>query len=147
MRTGEAIGRAVGVAVQPLADAIEFNYGEWEGKTPDEVAAAYPEAYHLWLTQPDLAIIPGGERTTDFRNRIAAVAERIVAAHQGGNVVLVGHRMVGRALACHLLGLDDRCMPRLEVSTGSISIFEKTEEGWTTRLLNGTCHLEETPQP
>lgn len=141
-RTAEAIGHAVGVPVQRLKGVTEFNYGEWEGKTPEEVAAVYPDLYRLWLTQPHLAQIPGGESVTQFRMRIAAAVEGIFADPPEGDVVLVAHRMVGRALACHLLDAGDTCVPRLELSTGSISLFEKTGDGWVTMLLNETCHLE-----
>ncbi len=142
MRTAEAIGHAVGVPVQPLKGVTEFNYGVWEGKTPEEVAAAYHDVYRLWLTQPHLARIPGGESVTQFRTRVAAAVEEMLEDHREGDVVLVAHRMVGRALACHLLGAGDICVPRLELKTGSISLFEKTEEGWVTMQLNETCHLE-----
>ena len=40
--TAEAIGRAVGVPVQPHAGVTEFNCGDREGKTTQEVAVAYP---------------------------------------------------------------------------------------------------------
>ena len=144
-RTAEAIGRAVGVPVQLSPDVTEFNYGEWEGKTPGEVAAAYPDLYRLWLTQPHLVQIPGSESITRFRGRVAAAVEGILTTQPTGDVVLVTHRMVGRALACHLLGLGDLCVPRLELNTGSISLFEKKEDGWVTMLLNETCHLEAEP--
>ena len=125
-RTAEAIGRAVGVPVQPHAGVTEFNYGEWEGKTPQEVAVAYPDLYHLWLTQPHLVRIPGGDGVTQFRLRVAAAVDGIVAEHPTEDVVLVVHRMVGRALASHLLTQSDLCIPRLELNTGSISLFERT---------------------
>ncbi len=145
LRTAEAIGHAVGVPAQPLSGVTEFNYGGWEGKTPAEVAVTYPDLYRLWLTQPHMAQIPGGEGVTRFRQRVAAAVEGILADQPAGDVVLVAHRMVGRALACHLLGLSDVCVPRLELNTGSISVFEKTDEGWVTMLLNETCHLEADP--
>ena len=145
MRTADAIGRAVGVPVQPYPDVTEFSYGEWEGKTPREVAAVYPDLYRPWLTQPHLVQIPGGESVTQFRMRVSAAVERIVANHPAGDVVLVAHRMVGRALACHLLGASDGCIPRLELNTASISLFERTEDGWVAMLWNDKCHLEAEP--
>ena len=76
---------------------------------------------------------------------MAAAVDGIVAKYPTEDVVLVVRRMVGRALASHLLTQSDLCIPRLELNTDCISLFERTEEGWTALLLNDTCHLQAGP--
>ncbi|MHB0871128.1 MAG: histidine phosphatase family protein [Chloroflexota bacterium] len=142
MRTAEAIWQAVGKAVQVLPALNDFSYGEWEGKSPEEVAVAYPEVYRLWQTQPHLASIPGGESLAGLRDRAAAAVEEIAAMHPAETVVMVSHRMVCKVLACYLLGLENSHLWRVDLDTASISLFEKREAGWTTLLLNDTCHLD-----
>ncbi len=141
-RTAEAIGRAVGAAVQVIPALDDFSYGEWEGKSPEEVAAAYPDLYRLWQAQPDMASIPGGESLAGLRERAALAVEEVAVAHPAETVVMVSHRMVCKVLVCYLLGLENSHLSRVELDTASISLFEKREPGWTALQLNDTCHLE-----
>ena len=141
MQTAEAIGRASNVDVQSLPGILDFCYGEWEGRAVAEVEQTCPEQYRLFVTAPHRATIPGGESLRSFRRRLASSAEYIAAAHQSETVVLVGHRMVCRVLACYLLGLRNADLPRVDMDTASISLFERRPDGWATLLLNDTCHL------
>ncbi len=141
MRTAEAIARAVGVSVTSYPALVDFSYGVWEGKTPEEVEAAYPDVYRLWLTQPQRVKIPGGESLRNLRLRVSNALLRIVRDHPEGTVVLVSHRAVCKVLACYLLGLPNSQLWKLELDNGSYSIFEEWDVGWVTRLLNETCHL------
>ncbi len=141
VQTAEAIGRATRLTVQPLPGILDFSYGEWEGKSIAEVESDYPEQYRLFVARPHLARIPGGESMRAFRRRLASAVERVAAAHASGTVVLVGHRMVCRVLACYFLGLGNADLPRVDLETASISLFERRPEGWATLLLNDTCHL------
>ncbi len=141
MQTAEAIGEAAGVAARAHPGLLDFSYGEWEGRHFEEVQRAYPDQYQLYLVAPHRARIPGGESLRTFRRRVAAAAESIAAAHPSETVVLVGHWMVCRVLACHFLGLGNAGLPRVFLDNASISLFERRRGGWTAMLLNDTCHL------
>lgn len=141
MKTAEAIGRVLGLAVQPLPAIVDFSYGEWEGKSYREVEAAYPESYRFYLAEPHRAVIPGGESLRRLRRRVAAAVKEMAAAHPDETVVMVSHRMVCRMLVCYLLGLGNRDLWRVELDTASISLFEQQEPGWVMLQLNDTCHL------
>jgi phosphoserine phosphatase len=144
--TAEAIARAAGLPVQVLPEINDFSYGEWEGKSPEEVAGTDPEVYRIWQTQPHLVSIPGGESLAGLRKRAAAVAEKIAADHPAESVVVVSHRIVCKVLACYLLGLENSHLWRVDLDTASISLFEKSDGvDWVTMLLNDTCHLEAIP--
>lgn len=142
MQTARTIGRATGVDVVSLPGILDYSYGEWEGKAVAEVEQAYPEQYHLFVTAPHRVEIPGGESMESFRSRLAVAVEHVAAAHLSETVVLVGHRMVCRVLSCYFLGLGNADLPRVDMETASISLFEKRPRGWTTLLLNDTCHLD-----
>ena len=143
MKTAEPIAREAGLVARSLPGLLEFSYGDWDGKSYEEVAKEYPEKYHLYLTEPRRAEIPGGENLDDFRRRVAAAVEQAVSSHPDETIVLVAHRLVCRMMVCHLLDLEDEKLPRLEVDNASISLFEKREpEGWVALLLNDTCHLQ-----
>lgn len=146
-RTAEAIGRSVGLPVQILPALIDFSYGEWEGKSLEEVEAAYPELYHLWETRPHQVRIPGGESLRRVRTRVSTAVQQVAAAHPNESVVLVSHRIVCKVLACSLLGLPISHLHRLELDTASLSLFEQQEAGWVTLRLNDTCHLPGDEKP
>ncbi len=141
MRTAEAIGRATDVPVQVLPALLDLSYGEWEGKSLEEVEVAYPEAYRLWLTRPDRLRIPGGETLRHLRARLATAVEGIAAHHPTETVALVSHRMACKVLACHVLGIPNSGIWRVEVDTASLSLFERRETHWITWMLNDSCHL------
>ena len=151
MRTAEAIGRATGVPVQSYPALVDFSYGVWEGKSPEEVEAAYPDLYRIWLTQPQRVKIPGGESLRNLRLRASTALLTIARDHPKDTVVLVSHRAVCKVLACYLLGLPNSQLWKLELDNGSFSVFEEWDVGWVTRSLNETCHLrrsaESSPSP
>ena len=146
MRTAEAIARAVGVEVIRYPALVDLSYGVWEGKSPEEVEAAFPGLYRLWLTQPHRVKIPGGESLRNLRLRVSTALLRIARDHPEGTVVLVSHRAVCKVLACYLLGLPNSQLWKLELDNGSFSVFQEWEVGWVTRSLNETCHLRGSPE-
>ncbi len=144
MKTAEPIAREAGLVARPLPGLLEFSYGDWDGKSYEEVAREYPEQYRLYLTEPQRAEIPGGENLGDFRRRVAAAVEQAISSHPDETIVLVAHRLVCRMMVCYLLDLEDEKLPRLEVDNASISLFERREpERWVALLLNDTCHLRQ----
>ena len=56
-------------------------------------------------------------------------------------VVLVGHQIVNKVLACTLLGLDLDQIWRIDQDTAAIDVFQKDGDAWRTLCLNDTCHL------
>ena len=84
--------RAVATA-QPLCEAVgltpklrdglkEIAYGQWEGKTPDEVNREFHDEYVSWLADPGWYLPTGGERGVDIARRSSLVLDedRTIAA-------------------------------------------------------------------
>src|SRR5919108_6128615 len=42
LATGEAIGKPLGLAPNPRPGLVDIDYGEWQGRTPDEVRTRWP---------------------------------------------------------------------------------------------------------
>lgn len=69
----------------------ELDFGHCEGMTAAEIEAAFPEFWQqnrLGLTE----CYPGGEAKAAFAARVMAAFDDLVAAHPGGDVVVVAHR-------------------------------------------------------
>lgn len=139
--TAEAIGAAAGLKVQALPGIIDLDYGQWEGLTPEEAAERDPARYALWLSQPHLVHLPGGESLGQVRERAGAALHQVIEAHQGQTIALVSHRVVCKVLMCLVLGLDNAHFWRIEQDTGAINIFEWRGGLFIVQQFNDTCHL------
>jgi probable phosphoglycerate mutase len=144
VQTAEAIANRCGVQVQPYASLIDMEFGEWQGLTPEEVAAGYPEQHGLWLATPQKARIPGGETLGAVRRRAMNGVRQIIASHPEETVVLVSHLVVCRLLVLAMLGLSAAHYWQISQETSAISVFECAGGLFTTIGVNDTCHLRDS---
>jgi len=119
----------------------EIDFGRWEGISFAEIAAADPAAVDRWAALNGDFTFPNGEGIRAFRERIGAVAERIVAV-PAGTVVLFAHGGVIRFLICHFLGLPDRHHLLFDIRPASISEIRIDGGKGVLTLLNDQHHLE-----
>ena len=129
---------------QPILDEdnlLDIDYGDFQGLTHAEAAVAYPKLYHLWRTAPSQVRFPGGESLATVQARLLTLLDELAAQHPSETVVLVGHQMVNKVLACTLLGLDLDQIWRIQQDTTGIDVFQKASNAWRTLCLNDTCHL------
>jgi probable phosphoglycerate mutase len=80
-------------------DLMEWNYGEYEGLTPQQILAKRPE----WMIFTDGC--PGGESPDQVEARIDRVISRIREVAAEGNVAMFAHGHLIRAFAARWLGL------------------------------------------
>jgi len=93
--TAQPLCEALGVTPQLKDGLREIAYGQWEGKTPEEVNREFHDEYVSWLADPGWFAPTGGERGVDIARRSALVLEEIERTLPSGNVLvvfLVGHR-------------------------------------------------------
>jgi probable phosphoglycerate mutase len=98
---------------ETCAELVEWDYGDGEGRTTAEIAAAIP-GWTVW-SHP----VAGGETLDDVARRADAVIARISAVD--GDVALVAHGHLLRILAarwCELAPVEGR---RLVLDTATIS--------------------------
>lgn len=131
----------LGLPIRPHDGLLDIHYGDWQGLTHTQAAAAYPELYARWRTAPSRVQFPGGESLTDVQSRLCSLLDELVTRHPGQTVVLVGHQMVNKVLACTLLGLDLDQIWRVRQDTAAINLFQFAGDAWHTLSLNDTCHL------
>jgi len=130
-QTAEAIARTYYLNIQPLPELTDLDFGEWEGKSQQEVSLKYKDIYTQWLDRPDLAVIPGGETLTDARKRSINALDWVISQNTGGVVAIVTHRVVTKILICAMLGLDDSHFWNIEHSTCGVTTF----------VNNGKCFI------
>jgi probable phosphoglycerate mutase len=81
-------------------DLAEWNYGEYEGLTPQQIHAVRPG----WMVFTDGC--PGGEGPDQVEARIDRIIARIRAVAGKGNVAVFSHGHFIRAFAARWLGLQ-----------------------------------------
>jgi broad specificity phosphatase PhoE len=131
MQTAEAVARPYFLNVQPLPELTDLDFGEWEGKSRQEVSLKYPDIYMQWLDRPDLAVIPGGETLADARKRSINALDWVISQNTEGVVAIVTHRVVTKVLTCAMLGLDDSHFWNIEHNTCGVTTF----------VNNGKCFI------
>jgi phosphoserine phosphatase len=131
----------LGLALEPTSGLLDIDYGQFQGMSHTEAAAAYPEQYKLWLSKPSQVRFPDGESLSDVQARLQSILDRIKGDHPDQTVVLAGHQIVNKVLGCTLLGVDLDQVWRLRQDTASINVYQWAEDGWRVLRLNDTCHL------
>jgi probable phosphoglycerate mutase len=136
-QTAEPVGRELKVLVAIDPDFDEVDFGEWTGKSLEEVRNA-GAPWREWVERRSRATPPGGEPFAQVQQRACAGAERLRLRHPEATVLVVSHADVIKAvLATHLrVGLDD--LERFEIGCASLSVLD-LGEGWSqVKLVNGT---------
>jgi probable phosphoglycerate mutase len=104
-------------------DLQEWNYGESEGKTTNQMRAIHGPQWSVW-TDP----IIGGETVEHVGERAdAVIARSLAAAPAGGAVALFAHAHILRILAARWIGLLAVGGKLFALGTGSVSVvgFER----------------------
>lgn len=144
METAAAIAEAHELTARPFHGLLDIDFGEWQGRSPEEVEVRDPDLLQAWFERPHTVQVPGGESLKDVRRRVTGGLDTVVARHPSHTVALIGHNVVNRVLLCAVLGLGNEHFWRLRQDTCAVNVFDVYERGRSTIvLLNDTCHLQE----
>ena len=143
--TSEAIAAQYEQPVAPLDGLADIHYGAWQGLTPDEARARWPDLVHAWYTAPQTVQIPGGESLAGLRDRAMIAIHELVARHTDQTVALVSHTVVIRVILLAVLGLGNERFWRLRQDNCAINVFEAAGGDFTLVSMNDTCHLRVGP--
>jgi 2,3-bisphosphoglycerate-dependent phosphoglycerate mutase len=91
--TAEIVTAGRGLEVRIDEDLRERGFGSWEGLTRAEIAERFPDIQHH-----------DGETDDELRGRVLRAVERIAAAHEGAQVLVVSHGGALNALWHHAFG-------------------------------------------
>jgi broad specificity phosphatase PhoE len=127
--------------IERVAGFDEIDFGEWEGLTAEEIAARDPEPYAGWMLDKAEFAYPGGESTRDFRARVVRALHELLTTAPDGDLLLVVHKGVIRAVLTELLQPDDSPRHRLTVPLASIHVICRDNGRWRAAGLDRTDHL------
>ena len=132
-RTCELAG--FGAAAEVDRDLVEWDYGEYEGRTSAEIHTERPE----WQVFSDGC--PGGESPSQVGVRADRVVSRVRAVK--GDVLLFSSGHFLRVLAARWLGLEPAAGRYFLLGTASLSAlgYEHNASQPVIRLWNATRHV------
>jgi len=145
LATAKPLCDALGIKAQCIDGFKEIEYGDWEGKTPEDVDREYHDDYIRWLTDPGWNAPTRGERGVDVARRSSRALQEITTAHKTGNVLVVSHKATVRIMLCTLLGIDvGRFRERIAMPVSAVSIVEIELHGPLLHVLGDRSHLRKT---
>jgi alpha-ribazole phosphatase len=134
--TAEIIAKRSKLRVQENSAWCEIDMGEWEGKTVDALNDAAPQLVGQLFGDPALFEYPEGESFANFTSRIHGALDKLLMAHGSGNVALIAHGGVCRAIIGGALGMPAKNWLRLAQDYGCVSVIDWYDVNPMLRLLN-----------
>ena len=141
-RTAQAIAHPLELTEAPVQDLIDIDYGEWQGKTPEEVGSLWPDLLSAWYERPHTVHIPGGESLGEIRVRCRRAVGQVAERHPQECVVVVAHTVINRVILLEVLGLANDRFWRLRQDNCAINEIEMEGDTFTLVSMNDTCHLQ-----
>jgi broad specificity phosphatase PhoE len=110
--------RLAGLRVDAVDDDLaEWDYGDYEGRTTEEIRATVP-GWTIWTHGA-----PNGETLEQVSARADRVLRRAAQRLGDGPVVLVSHGHISRVLGARWAGLPARDGSRVALDTGACSVL------------------------
>lgn len=118
-------------------DLVEWNYGEYEGRTTEEIRVDRP-GWTIWTGDP-----PGGETAVDVGARADRLLEKIAGLLPDGDVLLVGHGHFSRVLAARYLLLAPAQGAQLRLDPATLCVLGTEHDAPTIVRWNLSGRLTE----
>ncbi len=117
---------------------IEWNYGDFEGKTTPDIREQYP-GWLIWNGP-----VPNGETVEQVGVRTASVIARSLTelGEEGGAVALFAHGHVLRILTARWLGLAPDNGRLFALGTGSVSVLGLEREQHVIQSWNRSFEID-----
>ena len=139
--TAERIAAHHQVAIRPEPRLREISFGDWEGKTHEQIEADDSKLLAQWYDDPMHTSPPGGETLQEVEVRVEAALDTIVQRHPEETTVVVAHGGTLRVVICIALGLPLESYWQFDFDLASLSELNVYDEGAILKRLNDTGHL------
>lgn len=98
-----ALSHQLDISLETHEGLSEICFGEWEGKTQDEIKATDPVLFHDFHRDPMNNRPRGAEPLQVFHVRVLDALSDIIKKHQGKTILLVSHAGILRTVLIHVL--------------------------------------------
>jgi alpha-ribazole phosphatase/probable phosphoglycerate mutase len=136
IKTAEAIAAPHGLGVTIVPEFRELDFGDFEGRTYDDIAASHPDVYRQWMEAPTEVRFPNGESFAKMRARVLAAYRALLPQHDGQTIGLVAHGGVVRIVLAEALGVPDANLFRISQRYGALNLIRYLGDYPTVDLVN-----------
>lgn len=143
MQTAQTIAKVHQIEPRPVASLRELAFGEFEGKTSEELERDLPVELESWRRNSMKTRPPGGETMLELDARVRSWFSATIGEHEDETVAIVAHGGPVRRLVALLLNLSLDSYWRIRVDNAALTVFESGTSGYVMTALNDVCHLEE----
>jgi len=124
-----------------------INLGSWQGKRKKEIARLYPDDWHLWKTEPERFVPPGGETIGEVRERAWGEISRLARFHEHSTIAVISHRSVIKTIFASILDLQGRYFWKFYLDPASVSkVTYHVDEGFVLQQMNITSGIPNSPK-
>ena len=126
----------------------EMNCGELDETPWIELRDHHPELMAVFYRDTAGVRFPGGESVEEFQSRVSGFLEKILEAHRGKRILLVGHGGVLQRVFRHITGpvSAGNLLPLAGNASVSEFLYNETHRAWQLTLWNFREHLKTLPQ-
>ena len=134
----------VPVIVEP--DITEFDFGDADGLTKEEISVKYPVFYRKYILDEDRphAAAPGGETLAQVYERMSRCILRIAREHPGETIVAASHGTAIQMFLNYASGIPAERIRRFLLYNVCVSCVEIDREGNTE--VRYICDLHHVPE-
>lgn len=125
----DALAQELGVCCRKEANLREMTFGEWEGRSAEEVMQTDSERLRRFWSDPSAYTPPGGEPLVQLYSRVMAAWQRIVTDQDTGRVLIVTHSGPIRLLRAVQSGTPLSALLSIEVPHGALIGIESPGDG------------------
>ncbi|HLK50157.1 MAG TPA: histidine phosphatase family protein [Bryobacteraceae bacterium] len=137
--TAAPLAQAKQLTILTCEAAIEVEFGEWSGKTWQELEAM--PAWRRFNLLRSSTAAPGGELMLDVQARIVRAMENLRLRHADQDVAIISHGDIIRAAVAHYAGIPIDLFERIEISTASTTVMTLDEHRARFLTINRTVEL------
>ncbi len=113
----------------------EIDFGEWEGKSFQEISKSSPDLVEQWSAGGNEFCFPGGECIQDFILRLEKAKSKLLSCEKE-KVLVIAHGGVIRYLLCSFLGISYESYLLFRILEGTYVSMDIYENGGVLTGLN-----------
>jgi broad specificity phosphatase PhoE len=132
----ETIAKRSNLKVEQDSAWREIDMGEWECQTIAGLHNEAPELVAQLFNDPASFEYPGGESFSAFTVRVESALDRLLRTHPSGDLALVAHGGVCRAIIGSVLEIPPRNWLRLAQEYGCLNVIDWYNGNPMLQLLN-----------
>lgn len=145
VQTAELIRSERKIPIEYVENLKEFNFGDWEGKTKEDIKQLNWEDYENFWKKPHLYNHRPhkGESLQNLKDRIKDALTEIVQKSENGNILIVSHAIAIRAMLAVCQNIpDEKFWDGPYIEGTSLTLFTWNGAVFSVEKIGDMSHIE-----